>query len=359
MPRQKDFDKQRSMTRFSLSAAQLTNLVVLYDLCYDGTIMNYIILDLEWNQSSTGKEEVSKILPFEIIEIGAIKLNNERKMASEFSELVKPQVYHEMHRITRRLIHLQMEQLEKGHPFTEVMAQFREWCGEDYIFCTWGPLDLTELQRNIRFYALEPLSDGPIRFLDVQKLFSIAYEDRKSRRTLEYAIDYLSIEKDIPFHRAFSDAYYTGKILSLLNEQVLTNYSFDVFHLPKDKETEIHVIFDNYAKYISRGFADKIQALEDKTVTSTKCYLCHRNLRKKIRWFTPNGKHYYSVSYCDRHGYMKSKVRIRKAEDGRVYVVKTEKFITEAEVEDIRNKKEKTKKQKKDKRTSKNQNHQN
>lgn len=321
--------------------------------------MNYVIMDLEWNQSSTGEEEVSKILPFEIIEIGAIKLNNERRMISEFSELVKPEVYHEMHRITRKLIHLQMEQLEQGRSFIEVMEQFREWCGEDYIFCTWGPLDLAELQRNIRYYGMEPLADGPIKFLDVQKLFSIAYEDRKSRRSLEYAIDYLNIEKDIPFHRAFSDAYYTAKVLALMDEKVLENYSFDVFHLPKNKETEIHVVFDTYAKYISRAFPDKAQALEDKTVTETKCYLCHRPLRRKIRWFSPNGKHYYCVSYCDRHGYMKSKIRIRKAENGDVYVVKTQKFITEADIDNIRDKQTKARQQRKDKRTSKNRSHQN
>ena len=84
--------------------------------------MNYIILDLEWNQSSDGKEEESKVLPFEIVEIGAIKLNSARQMIDEFSELVKPQVYHEMHHITRKLIHLQMEQLEHGRPFTESEA---------------------------------------------------------------------------------------------------------------------------------------------------------------------------------------------------------------------------------------------
>lgn len=321
--------------------------------------MNYVIMDLEWNQGSTGQEEALKHLPFEIIEIGAIKLNRDRKMVDEFSELVKPQVYHEMHRVTRKLIHLQMEQLEQGLPFTKVMEQFREWCGDDFIFCTWGPLDLTELQRNIRYYDLEPLSDGPIKFLDVQKLFSIAYEDKKSRRTLEYAIDYLAINKDIPFHRAFSDAYYTAKILALMDEKVLANYSFDVFHLPKDKKSEIHVVFDTYAKYISRAFADKTQALEDKTVMGTKCYLCHKKLRKKIHWFSPNGKHYYSVSYCDKHGYMKAKIRIRKAEDGAAYVVKTEKFITEAEIAVIRDKQDKIRKQRKGKRISKNQNHQN
>ena len=321
--------------------------------------MNYIVMDLEWNQSSTGQEEISKMLPFEIIEIGAIKLNSGRKMVDEFSELIKPQVYHEMHRVTRRLIHLQMEQLEHGRSFTEVMEQFREWCGGDYIFCTWGPLDLTELQRNIRYYDLEPFSDGPIRFLDVQKLFSIAYEDRKSRRSLEYAIDYLKIEKDIPFHRAFSDAYYTAKVLALMNEDVLANYSFDVFHLPKDKESEVYVIFDTYAKYISRAFEDKAQALEDKKVMATKCYLCKKGLRRKIRWFSPNGKHYYSVSYCDKHGYMKSKIRIRKAENGLVYIVKTQKFITEPEVAVIRDKQNKVRQQRKGKRIARNQNHRN
>ena len=47
--------------------------------------MNYIVMDLEWNQSNDGSEEVCKVLPFEIIEIGAIQLNSERKMVSEFS----------------------------------------------------------------------------------------------------------------------------------------------------------------------------------------------------------------------------------------------------------------------------------
>ena len=38
--------------------------------------MNYIILDLEWNQGNEQKEKQLKELPFEIIEIGAVKLNS-------------------------------------------------------------------------------------------------------------------------------------------------------------------------------------------------------------------------------------------------------------------------------------------
>ena len=35
----------------------------------------FIVLDLEWNQSPAGKEGSMNRLPFEIIEIGAVKLN--------------------------------------------------------------------------------------------------------------------------------------------------------------------------------------------------------------------------------------------------------------------------------------------
>lgn len=304
--------------------------------------MNYIVLDLEWNQSNTGEEPEVKLLPFEIIDMGAIILNDERKIIGEFNQLVKPVVYQSMHHITSKLIHLHMQDLEKGRPFAEVMEEFRTWCGENYIFCTWGPLDLWEMQRNMQYFHLEPLSDKPIRFLDVQKLFSIAYEDKKSRRALEYAIDFLKIEKDIPFHRAFSDAYYTAKILGMLEEKVLENYSFDTFILPKTRQDEIHVRFGNYEKYISVEFPDKQTALLDKEVISTRCYLCdkRKNLRKKIRWFTPNGKHYYSVSICPEHGYMKSKIRIKKSEDDGVYVDKTSRFIAEEESRKILDKRE-------------------
>lgn len=302
--------------------------------------MNYIVVDLEWNQSNTGEEPEVKEIPFEIIDIGAVKLNSERNMIDEFNQLVKPAVYQHMHKITGNLVHLHMQDLQKGRPFVEVMEEFVAWCDKDYIFCTWGPLDLLELQRNMHYYHMNPLSDRPIRFLDVQKLFSIAYEDSKARRSLEYAVNYLGIEKDIPFHRAFSDAYYTAKILARLEDHVLSNYSIDTYILPANRQEEIHAVFHDYMKYVSREFPDKQSALEDREVTSTKCYICHNNIKRKVRWFSPNGKHYYSISYCPVHGYMKSKIRIRKSEKSLVYVVKTSKFIPEEDCYKIIQKRE-------------------
>lgn len=302
--------------------------------------MNYIVVDLEWNQGDTGLADEKVELLFEIIEIGAVKLNQFGIMAGEFSELVKPVVYHHMHQMTGKLIHLRMRELAKGKPFAQVAEGFLEWCGEEpYQFCTWGGMDLTEFQRNMKFHHMEALSDGPIAFFDVQKLFSIAYEDGKSRKSLEYAVDFLQVEKDIPFHRAFSDAFYTAKILGRIIEekpQVLKNLSYDVFHLPADKKSELKIQFDSYMKFISREFGSKAEIFADKEVISSKCYLCHRNLRKKENWFTPNGRNYYCLAHCEKHGYLKGKIRIRKAEDGGLYVVKTTKLIPEQEAAAIR-----------------------
>ena len=306
--------------------------------------MNYIVLDLEWNQGNEEKEKQKKEIPFEIIEIGAVRLNSRMELCGSFHEVIKPQVYREMHRMTRQLLHVDMRQLQGGALFPDVMRRFLSWCQEggtdgqpeEYRFATWGPQDLTELQRNMRFYGMELAGSGPAKFYDIQKLFSIAFEDKKSRRNLEYAVDFLKLPKDGAFHRALSDAYYAAMVLRQIRDpQVLQKVSFDTFQLPQSRKEEVRIVFDDYAKYISRRFDDKTQLLADREVTSTKCYLCHRNLKRKIRWFTPNGKHYYSLSLCDRHGYMKGKIRIRRTEDDGVYAVKTTKFITEEDAAEL------------------------
>jgi len=292
--------------------------------------LNYIVFDLEWNQSNTRKEPEVNELPFEIIDVGAIRMNDNLDMVGEFNQLIKPQVYTHLHHITSKIIHLHMQDLLRGNEFPEVMREFLDFCGEEYIFCTWGTLDLFELQRNMRFYGMEPLSNAPIKYLDVQKLYSIAFEDGKQRRALEVAIDALGMEKDIPFHRAFSDAYYTAKVLAVIPKEVFAYHSYDTFILPQSRKEEIKVEFPGYWKYISREFTDKREAMSDREVASTKCYICHKNVKKKIKWFsTSTSKHYYSIAECPIHGLIKYKARMKKTENESVYVVKTIKFIDE------------------------------
>lgn len=293
--------------------------------------MNYIVFDLEWNQSPSGKVYSNKNLPFEIIEIGAIKLNNNFREIGRFSELIKPKVYKNINHIIGDITHLDASELKKARSFKEVTESFLQFCGTNYIFCTWGNLDLLELQRNMKYFGMKPLSKGPICFLDVQKIFALQTEGRKYQHTLEYAVDFCKIEKDIPFHRAFADAYYTAKVLKTIKRKNRKKMSFDTYQIPESKKEEVRVTFDSYSKYISRGFYTKQDALHDEDVSYCGCYLCKRKTTVVIPWFSNNSKHYYCVSNCKKHGFIKSKNRVRKSESGKIYVIKTMKRISEEE----------------------------
>lgn len=297
--------------------------------------MNYIVFDLEWNQSSTVSKS-NPALPFEIIEIGAVKLDERGTMIDEFSALIKPSVYKTMHYVTGKLVHIKMAELKNERPFTEVMEEFLKWCGEDYLFVTWGPLDVTELQRNMVYYGFEPFKNGPLPFYDAQKLFALEHDEGKERRSLESAVDMINLEKDIPFHRAFSDAYYTAKVFSSYNKkETFRHVSYDTFVAPKDKKNELLIVFDDYEKYISRTFSTKEAMLSDKKVKDMNCYLCEKPSKKRTKLFSPTGRYCIGVSFCEEHGYIKTKIRIRKNDAGRYFTVKTKKQISEKEAKDI------------------------
>ena len=293
--------------------------------------MSLIVVDLEWNQSSTGREPSVAKLPFEIIEIGAIKLNNDYEMIGEFSQLIKPIVYPRLYHITSKLIHIQMEDLARGGRFTDVVRDFNHWCGEDAVICTWGPSDVTELQRNLKFFDMPLINDGPVEYIDVQKIYALAYEkDTHTRLSLAHAVDAIGIEKDIPFHRAFSDAYYTAKVLAKVakeHPEVLKFVSYDVTFPPKTKEDEVFKDFGTYSKQITRVFKDREIALRDKGVMSIVCTKCNKPIKKRIGWFSPNGKQYVSAGFCDEHGLIKNRVRIQKYDDDSVCVIKIVKPI--------------------------------
>ena len=304
--------------------------------------MNYIVLDLEWNQ---GSRPVPKDVPtFEIIEIGAVKLDEQFHIVDTFQSLIKPQIYNTMHKITAELVNLDMDDLEDAEDFTKVAAEFLNWCGEEYLFCIWGVQDLTEFQKNMDYYHMKPLSKGPLKYYDIQKLYSLAREDGKVRASLSHVVEEENlVEEEVEFHRALGDAYYTARIFQRIqNWDLLERISFDTYRVPTNKKEQILWKFDNYTKFISEGYDEKSELMANKNITSVRCIYCEKALRKKIRWYTPNnGKHYYTVAGCSEHGFMKGKIRVRKTKDDKYYVVKTIKHIKEEEAQFIISKKRK------------------
>ncbi len=298
--------------------------------------MNYIVIDLEWNQCPIGETEIEDF-PFEIIEIGAVKLDENRQIIDSFNELVCPQAYTNIHPKTNEIIHMDIKELQKGAPFPEVMERFLKWCGVNYCFATWGTSDLMELQRNMEYYQMSPLAEGPFVFYDVQKLFSIDTEGKKNPRTLEYAVDYWNIEKESAFHRAIWDAEYTAKVLQRIDKEIIDNYySLDYYHHPKTKEEEVYVVYRNYTKRISCEYDTKEELMADKDINYMVCCQCGKRAVKKTRWFSNNMKNYNCLALCREHGYLKGKIRVYKTKEGRSYAVKIVKLITDENAEALR-----------------------
>ena len=305
--------------------------------------MNYIVLDLEWNQGQRPRIKEDAPL-FEIIEIGALKLDKDFNLVDVYESLVKPQIHKTMHRITADLVHLKMSDLKGGRPFKVVAEEFLEWCGKDPIFCIWGVQDLTEWQKNMEYYNMKPLGNGPIPYYDVQKLYSIYIGDKKKRQALNNVVEAEGmVDEDVSFHRALGDAYYTARVLKHIeNKELLKMLSYDTYHIPVDKRRQVYHKFDDYTKFISRGFAERAEMMADKGVSCMRCVYCDRSLRKQVPWFTPNtGKHYYTVAECRKHGLMKGKIRVRRTKEEAYYVIKTIKAISETEAEEVLNKKKK------------------
>ena len=143
---------------------------------------------------------------------------------------------------------MNMEELKDARTFPQVISDFFSWCGQDAQFCTWGSLDLVELQRNMSFYRMENPLPYPLFYYDVQKLFSLLYEDGKTRRSLKDAVEFLGIRKEAPFHRAFEDTYYTAEIMGLMDWDRVKEYrSVDYFRLPETRNDEIHILFQKPA----------------------------------------------------------------------------------------------------------------
>lgn len=53
-----------------------------------------------------------------------------------------------------------------------------------------------------------------------------------------------------------------------------------------------------------------------------------------------NSRVYESISFCQEHGYVKGKIRIRKTDEGGYYAVKTIKNVDEEKAEEIREKRD-------------------
>lgn len=115
--------------------------------------MSYVILDLEWNGS------YSKVLHKfvnEIIEIGAVKLDDELNVCDTFTMLVAPKIGKKLCSKVKQLTKITNEELkDEGVSFIRAISLFSDFLG-DGVLMTWSDSDLHALIETTATTRAEP-----------------------------------------------------------------------------------------------------------------------------------------------------------------------------------------------------------
>ena len=122
--------------------------------------MYYITLDLEWNQAYAQKalavqRQLGLRLRGEVIQIGAVKLDKNMRICGSYQVIVKPKYFKKLHKHVSTLTGITQDQMDLGMTLPEAERSFREWCGKDFAFLTWGPDDIPMLKENFNANRLD------------------------------------------------------------------------------------------------------------------------------------------------------------------------------------------------------------
>lgn len=203
--------------------------------------MDIVILDLEWNGSFSRK--IHKYVN-EIIEFGAVKVDENLKIIDTFKALVHPEIGRKLSSHIASLTHISNDRLfSEGKPFLEVAEQFGNF-SKGCVILTWGTSDILTMMDNFSYYN----GDGKISFLEkycnLQEYceYRLGLHDPASQLGLQTCADKLGITLDEnELHRAYTDAVLSLKCLEA---------TYDADEFPKyvcdaDEEFYRRVTFKN------------------------------------------------------------------------------------------------------------------
>ncbi len=283
--------------------------------------MNYIVLDMEWNQPWPGSPSAKKVLPVairgEIIQVGAVRVTEDQQVADEFQIMIKPKFYRHLNRRVSKLTGIKEAQLrEEGVPFPEAMEAFKTWCGEDIIFLTWGFDDIGILRENLQLYGLN--TDFTEKWYNAQMIFNAQTDGSTAQKALKTAMEMFEIEASRPAHDALGDAYHTALICARLD---LKRGADEYDAALKSHENGFHgaELPGCIARQVFYDYADKRSALSAMAGEENRCPLCEGRMLGS-RWFAQPGHRYMDLATCPEHGKFLIRVRLSQQPDGKTRV---------------------------------------
>lgn len=175
----------------------------------------HIILDFEMNPISKENKCIRRILPSEIIEIGAVKLNERFEIADKFGCLIKPQYNKEIKPQIVRLTGITSLDISMSASFEKALPAFRNWIGKGKTrIYSWGKQDIIQLKRECRTKDVM-FPPNMQRWIDFQPVYMRLMKLGKAPTiSLDHASQLCGIDMDKgKAHRALYDAEITATLV--------------------------------------------------------------------------------------------------------------------------------------------------
>lgn len=181
--------------------------------------MYYIILDMEWNQAMDRAHTVQEpvLLRGEIIQIGAVKCDEDFNLVDKLKINVAPKYYRKMNRHVEKITGITSAMLAKGLPFPEAFAKLREWCTPEFRFITWGFDDIAMLADNLELHGFDPKYGSD--YVNLQLIYKNQIDNERVQWSLSDAVEKLGIPLDAQAHDAMNDAWFTYEVCRKLDMQ--------------------------------------------------------------------------------------------------------------------------------------------
>jgi 3'-5' exoribonuclease 1 len=175
--------------------------------------MNFIIFDLEATCWETEREAAGKTQ--EIIEIGAVKIDENGEIIDTFGEFIRPIVHSQLSNFCTKLTTITQVDVNRASLFIDVIEKFKTWIGlydnEDYLLCSWGFFDQRALMRNCDYHKLE--SNWTKSHINLKEQYPKIIGTYRSIG-LKKAVELEKFEWEGVHHRGISDAINLAKIFN-------------------------------------------------------------------------------------------------------------------------------------------------
>ncbi len=182
--------------------------------------MRYIIYDIE---ATCWRGKPPKGIN-EVIEIGAVMINDYGELISEFNKFVRPDVNPILSGFCKSLTKISQENVDMADKYPKVVDQFKSWIGVgecDYVLCAWGDFDKRILRDNCKLHKMD--FDWVDYFINVKSQYNtIKGNIGQDKSGLKATVKKEGFEFEGVHHRAISDAINLGKVFSkYLDEWVI------------------------------------------------------------------------------------------------------------------------------------------